>query len=198
MKFTQRLMLAATLLALPLAAIAQTNVPPLIPYVAPTTTTTAPTTQSFVQSALDYVSSFNTNLNTFSTNANMELWTGVGFEQGTSVGALTGFDIAPIAKLPGLYLGNMTTFSGVIGTVASTELDAGYAYVHYDLKIKVFLGADAQFADDAGNTKGMRGSVGTQWEKALTDNSFAGIRAEDIYGGPKNELLIALITGFTF
>lgn len=158
----------------------------------------APTTQSFVQTAEQYVSQFNTNLLTFSTNAPFELWTGVGFEQGLSVGALVGFDAKPIAKWPGLYLGNMATFAGVIGTVAADEVDAGYAIVHYDLEIKLFAGAVAQFANDAGNTKGMRGSGGTQWEKALTANSFGGIRAEDIFGGRKNELMGALIGGFTF
>jgi hypothetical protein len=164
----------------------------------PVSTNSIPTTQSFVQTVESYVTQFNTNLLTFSTNSPFELWTGVGFQQGLSVGALAGFDAKPFHGLPGLYLGDVATFAGVIGTVAADEVDVGYAIVHYDLEVKLFAGAVAQFADDAGDTKGLRGSVGTQWQKAVSDNAFAGIRGEDIFGGPKNELQIALVTGFSF
>lgn len=165
---------------------------------APVNTNGPPTTQSIYQTALAYVSQFNTNLMTFSTNSPAELWTGPVFEKGIQIGALTGVDYKPFSKAPGLFFGDAATLAATVGTVAADEVDFGYAIRHYDLEVKLFAGAVDQFSANYGNQKGLGGSVGAQVEKALTDNTFAGFRLEDIFGQKQNEFLAAIVAGTTF
>jgi hypothetical protein len=165
---------------------------------APVTTNGPPTAQSIVQTAFAYVSQFNTNLMTFSTNSPLEIWTGPVFEKGIQIGALVGFDDRPFAGVPGLFLGDVATLAATVGTIAADEFDVGYAIRHYDLEVKLFAGAVDQFSENYGNQKGFAGSVGFQPEKALTDNTFAGFRVEDIFGRKQNELIAAFVLGTTF
>jgi hypothetical protein len=164
-------------------AFAQTNAP------AP-----APTPQSFLTSAESYVTGFNTNLDTFSTNCPLELWTGGAYQSGLNLGAQVGLEAKPFSQWPGLTLGSVSTMAGIGGTFASQEADAGYSIVHYDVEFSAGLGGVYDF-----QTSGARGAVYAEIKKALTQNTFAGLRLEGLFGGStSSQPVVSIFAGFTF
>lgn len=183
-------MFAAIFALVPVLAFAQTNTSPVIP---------APTTQSFIQSVEAYFSSFDTNSQTFSTNSPYELWTGAAYQSGINLGAQIGVEARPIAKYPGLMIGSVSTLSSTVGTIAQEELDFGYSIRHYDVELTLGAGAVDTFAGGSASP-GFKGSVFAEVKKALTANTFAGMRIEGLFGGGSkaNVPMFGVFAGFTF
>lgn len=158
-----------------------------------------PTPQTFIQSVEGYFSSFDTNSHTFGTNAPWQMWTGVAYQNGINLGAQVGIEGNPISKWPALTLGSVSTLAATVGTIAQEEFDLGYSIVHYDTRLTLGAGAVDTFHGGTGPS-GIKGSIYASVEKALSANTFAGIRVEGLFGGGSkaNVPMFGVFGGFTF
>jgi hypothetical protein len=159
-----------------------------------------PTPQSFLTTVEGYFTSFNTNLTTFGTNAPYEAWAGVAYQAGLRLGANLALEAKPFSGAPGFMIGSVSTLADTVGTIAQQEVDVGWSIVHYDVELTAGGAALYTFQDGYDkNGKGMNGGVFVEAKKALTENTFAGIRAEEVFGsGRANQPILTLFGGFTF
>lgn len=155
--------------------------------------------QGFIASVESYFSSFDTNSQTFSTNAPYQLWTGAAFQGGINLGAQVGIEGNPISKWPALSLGSVSTLAATVGTIAQEEFDIGYSIRHYDVRLTLGMGVVDTFHGGDG-AAGIKGSIFASVEKALSANTFAGVRVEGLFaGGSKaNVPMFGIFGGFTF
>lgn len=155
----------------------------------------APTLQSFGTSFVNYFSSFNANLtNTFSTNQPYQVWLGASYQSGVFLGGLIGFEAQPFSGCRGLTLREVSTLAPTVGTLAGEEFDIGYSISYVDTRLTAFTGAHYDIVGDS-----MQAAFGIEVEKALTQNTFAGLFAEGITHDTKNgQLIIGFVTGATF
>ena len=164
------------------------------------TNAAAPTPQSFISTVTSYFSSFNTSLDTFGTNGQYAVWTGAAWQSGINLGAAVGFEAHPFAKAPGLMLGEVTTFAGVVGSIAQEEVDFGWSLTHYDVQASFGLcGADT-FHVENGDAAGIKGGFFVEVAKAATENTFYGARLNEFaaFHGHGQQPPITLFAGFTF
>lgn len=189
MKFITTLTLAAMLPCIAAEAQTATNAPPQVT-----------TPQGFIQSTVGYFTSFDTNSQTFSTNSQYEFWTGAAYQSGVNLGAEVAFEAKPFAKAPGLTLGEVSTFAGVIGTISQEEVDVGWSIDHYDVELTLGAAGVYAFQNDTEAAKGIHGGIYAEVKKALTANTFAGTRLEGVFGSNSgaNQLVVSLFAGFTF
>jgi hypothetical protein len=175
------------------SSIAQTNAP------SPATNAPPGTAQSFLQSVEGYVSSFDTNLWTFRTNGNYKIWTGIEYQQSINEGAALGVEAEPFSKVPWLMLGDKTVFAGTVGTAVSEELNVGWNKVYIDTEFTAGLcGADV-FHPVNGYPAGLRGGVFVEIKKAMTANTFMGLRLTEEWGkGRGQQPPVTVFAGFTF
>ena len=188
----QTLIILAAVLSLAISASAQTNPPS-------TSATTAPTQESFFSTVEGYFTSFNPAL-TNAVDQKYKMWTGVEWQSGVRLGADLGIEARPFSgKASGLTLGEVTTFADTIGTIAQEEFDLGWSINYVDTEITIYgCGVDT-FSDGYGTAKGGNGGVGVEFKKALSQNTFAGIRATEVFAGHMgNKPLVCLFAGFAF
>lgn len=186
----RQLVIASILVLLAMPVAAQTNAP----------LSTNATPQSFLSTVEGYFTSFNTNLATFSTNAPYESWAGVAYQAGLRLGANLAVEAKPFSGAPGLMLGSVSLLADTVGTIAQQEVDVGWSIVHYD--VEVTLGAAGMYTFQNGYDaygKGLNGGIFVEAKKALTANTFAGVRAEEVLcSGRANQPILTLFGGFTF
>jgi hypothetical protein len=156
--------------------------------------------QSFAQTAYSYFTAFNTNLAPFSANAPYEVWTGAAYQSGVNLGVQLAAEANPFKGATGIMLGEVSTFAPQVGTIADEEFDVGWSVVHYDTRL-TFGGAGLYcFGSDSEANKGLKGGAFAEVQKALTANTFAGLRGEGVFGGGSkgNSLIVSLEAGATF
>lgn len=160
---------------------------------------TIPTPQTFIQSVEGYFSSFDTNSQTFSTNAPYQMWTGVAYQNGINLGAQVGIEGNPFTKWPAFTLGSVSTLAATVGTIAQEEFDLGYSIRHFDVRLTLGAGVVDTFHGGTGPA-GIKGSIYASVEKALSANTFAGIRVEGLFGGGSqaNVPMFGVFAGFVF
>ena len=164
---------------------------------APAASAPANSIQSFGATALQYFTTFNPALtNAFSTNQPYEAWIGASYQTGVFLGGQVGLGGQPLqGTLHGLTLRNVATLAPVVGTLADEEFDLGYSITHVDTRLTVFAGLH----DDIQNHNSLQGAFGVEVQKALTDNTFAGIYLEGITHDTKNgQLIVGFETGARF
>lgn len=159
----------------------------------------AATPQGFISSVESYFTSFDTNSQTFSTNAPWQMWTGVAYQNGINLGAQVGIEGTPISKWPAFTLGSVSTLAATVGTIAQEEFDFGYTIRHYDVQLTLGAGAVDTFHGGTGPS-GIKGSIYAEVKKALSANTFAGVRVEGLFGGGSqaNVPMFGIFAGFTF
>jgi hypothetical protein len=141
--------------------------------------------QSFMTTAEQYVTSFNTNLPTFwaASSNNYQLWTGISYQSGVNLGITLGVEAQPFSgSLHGLTLGSVSTLASQVGTIAQQEADLGWSIVHYDVRITAGGAFIYTFQNGSLGEKGAGGGFYLQLEKALTQNTFAGLRVMEKFG----------------
>lgn len=195
-KTMKKTILLLTLALASLCASAQTAPPTPT---SPPAAAQAPTPQTFIQSVEGYFSSFDTNSQTFGTNAPYQMWTGVAYQNGINLGAQVGIEGNPFSKWPAFTIGSVSTLAATVGTIAQEEFDFGYSIVHYDVRLTLGAGAVDTFHGGTGPS-GIKGSVYASVEKALSANTFAGVRVEGLFGGGSkaNVPMFGIFAGFTF
>jgi len=158
------------------------------------------TPQSFFATVESYVTSFDTNSQTFGTNSPWEIGAGASYQQGLNLGGTAFIEWKPFGG-KGFVVGDVSTFAGVVGTVAQQEVDLGYAFRHYDLELTFgALGIDTFHPLGNGVPAGLKGGVFLEAKKALTQNTFLGVKVQDQWGakGTGAQPVATLFTGFTF
>ena len=99
-------------------------------------------------------------------------------------------------KAHGLTLRAVETLAPVVGTLADAEFDIGWSIVYIDTRTTIFAGCLLENKDTTTDTvEKVRPDFGIQFQKALTQNTFAGIYAEYATSGG---ITVGLQTGFTF
>lgn len=181
-----------------LAALLPVTAQTILPTAGTNTQVTAPlpTLQSFGQTAIGYFTTFNPNLtNTFSTNQPYEAFIGASYQSGVYLGGLIGLEAQPLSgSYHGITLREVSTLAPQVGTLADAEFDIGWSYTHVDTRITAFVGAHWDIQSDE-----TQAAFGVEIQKALTQNTFAGLFAEGVTHDTKNgQLIIGLETGATF
>jgi hypothetical protein len=158
------------------------------------------TNGNFFATAFNYFTSFNPALtNTFSTNNGYQAWIGASYQTGVYLGGVVGLESQPLqGSLHGLTLRTVETLAPQVGTLSDAEFDLGYSFTHIDLRITPFVGVDDNIL---GHATGC--AFGVELEKALTDNTFAGIyfegKSDDGNRTTKQgQLVIGIFGGATF
>ena len=165
------------------------------------TNTSPPQAQSFFTSVEQYFTSFDTNSQTFSTNNGFQIWSGVQYQSGVNLGATFAIEAQPFSGAAhGLTLGGVATLSDVIGTVAQNEFDIGWSLRHYDVRITAGAAAVYTYQSNGLGEKGAAGGIYLEFEKALSANTFGGVRLKEQFGGGQhaNQPFLYLFAGFVF
>jgi hypothetical protein len=171
-----------------------TNLP-----VATATNAATATPANFFATVESYFTAFDTNNQTFGTNTHYEMWTGTAYQSGINLGAQFGLEARPFTKLPSLTIGAISTLANSVGTLAEQEIDLGWSIRHYDVELT--LGGGGMDAFHGGSeATGLKGTIFAEVKKALSANTFSGIRLEGVFGsGQKaNQPIVGPFAGFTF
>jgi hypothetical protein len=190
----KKLITIAAIIASVLAGEAQTNAP--LPSVS---ATNIPTQESFVSTVEGYFTSFNP-ANTNAVDQKYKMWTGVEWQSGIRLGADLGIEARPFSgKASGLTLGEVSTFADTVGVLAQEEIDLGWSINYIDTEITAGgCGVDT-FDDGYGTGKGGNGGVFIEFKKALSQNTFSGLRATELFAGHMgNKPLVVIFAGFSF
>ena len=210
MKTLKSLILCVSTLFLVTGLQAAPSPPAAVPDVPPASMTasadqpaTLASQQSFIQSGYDYFTSFNTNLGgasgPFNTNSDYQVWMGAAYQSGVNLGVQLAAEANPFKGAPGLMVGEVSTFAPQVGTIADQELDFGWSIVHIDTRLTAGGAAAYCFGSDTEANKGLKGGFFAEVQKALTQNTFSGLRGEGLFGSGKgNQLIVSLEVGATF
>jgi hypothetical protein len=155
-------------------------------------TNAGPTPQSFFTTVAGYFTTFNTNLATFTDTNNFHgtVWAGADYQSGVGVEY-------PFYK--GLTLVSVTRNADVAGTILSQQGDLAITITHYDTQLSLGAGLGYCFANAGDLRPGLFGSVFAEAKKALTDNTFAGVRLEDDFSGKTPSIpVVSIFAGFRF
>jgi hypothetical protein len=149
---------------------------------------------SFFSSIGNYFGHYNTNpTNAIQfASARMTLWTGADYQQGVNVDSVAGVEFRPFTNYP-VSIASVTRNAAIAGTVDSEQFDVQYDINHYDTQLSLGVGGGENFLNKTPFV-----SVYVEVKKALTANTFAGIRAEEdvnISGSGRNVPLVAAIVG---
>jgi hypothetical protein len=161
-------------------------------------TNAAPTPQSFFTTVAGYFTAFNTNLTTFTDTNNFHgtVWAGADYQSGVNIASSLGVEY-PFYK--GLTFVSVTRNADVAGTILSQQGDLAIAITHYDAQLSLGAGLGYCFANVGGLRPGLYGSVFAEAKKALTDNTFAGLRLEDDFSGKTPNIpVLSVFVGFRF
>lgn len=165
-------------------------------------TNAAPVTEQFYQQAFGYLTSFNTNLTTFtSTNFHGSIWAGADYQSGVNVASSLAAEV-PVYKA--LSLDAVVRNADVAGTLLSAQSDVGVNWSVFDTQITAGIGLGDNFSAVGGVPSGLYASVFGEVKKAMTQNTFAGVRLEsDIpfrsaKGGGGITPVLCVFVGFRF
>jgi len=176
----KKLFLSLALAATTLAGYSQTN---------PVST--------FFNTTMNYFTSFNTNLSgTFGTGKRVDVWTGGAYQSGVNFGDDLGIDFSFSSGGGGIYAEEVTRNASIAGTIVNQRAGLGYAYVHIDTKLSIGVNGGYDF-----NARKPLAEVYGDVRKALTDNTFSGLRLayqDDFSNKSPGAPVVTVFVGFTF
>lgn len=152
---------------------------------------------TFLETVQGYLSSFNPALtNTFAASKRLTLWAGFEQNQGdTSAADLGGeFKLKDFGNNIAVSAEATAKNAGVGGVLLAAQGGANLSYTHVDLKIAGHLDGGYNLKQHTGYA-----SPGISFDKALTDNTFAGVLIELPIQRHWNGIPSVVVrTGFTF
>lgn len=186
-------LLTITALALGLAVTnAQTNIPA--------------TPVGFLNTALGYFTSHNPDL-TNAFNGIGEAWTGADYQNEVNISSSVGLEYNLIRKPTyNLAIESVTRNAGIAGVIVSEQAGPKFKLiVGGDTEVGIFIEGGYGVSTE-GDIKGLHdpfAAIGLDIKKALTQNTFAGLRFEQDFtfqksGLGKSNPVISAIVGFKF
>jgi hypothetical protein len=163
-----------------------------------TQTNTAPSPTTFFQDIGAYFSSFNTNLTTFTDTNNFHgvVWAGADYQSGVNIASSLGVEYPFYKSLTAI---SVTRNADVAGAILSEQADLGVSITHFDTQLTLGGGLGYCFASVGDLKPGLYGSIFAEAKKAMTDNTFAGMRLEDDFSGKTpNVPVLSVFVGFRF
>lgn len=144
-----RNMIMAVLLAVGLAASAQTEQPH----------------QTFFNSVTGYFTSYNANLDSVFATHKGTLWAGQDWQGGAHASSSLGLEYIVYKQFS---LDSEIRFADLTGNVKSQQIGVGYNVDVHDVRITGFIAGDYDFETDSA-----RANLGLRAKKLLTDHTFS-------------------------
>lgn len=150
-------------------------------------------TPGFFSSVENYFTSFNTNLTTFSSEK-LEVWAGADYQQNYNVSSSLGLEYKPFNNI--IKLESVTRNAGIAGTILSQQAGVGVAMSLHDVEFGAYVDGGYQF-----DKKAPFIALSAEVKKALTENTYAGLRLEsdfELKAGKQQIPILSVLWGFKF